>query len=137
MLSVFIFSSYFSFGQDKPELVLPIGNIKQNYAEFSPNGQMVLTSAEDKTVKLWNTHTGKLLHSFYHNSPIVIAHFSPDGEKVASISISGEIYVHNISTGEMLYKNDHIVFEPVDIIFSSNSKKIIIYSDFKIVILKV
>jgi WD40 repeat protein len=68
---VLLLSSFDTTAQ-KPELVLPVGHTESIYlAEYINEGKMVLTISYDNTAKLWDTYTGKLLHSFdgLMNSP--------------------------------------------------------------------
>lgn len=54
---------------------------------FSPNGLYALSASYDKTIKLWNIHTGKEIRSFStigNKSPIWSASFSPDGKYVVA-----------------------------------------------------
>jgi WD40 repeat protein len=55
---------------------------------FSPDGKLVLTGSFDKTLKLWETATGKELKTFGgqagHQNLVLSAAFSPDGRMFAS-----------------------------------------------------
>ncbi|MBA2306725.1 PD40 domain-containing protein, partial [Candidatus Dependentiae bacterium] len=49
-------------------------------AAFSPDGKKIATgSLGDKTVRIWDTETGKMLKILHHPSPILRVTFSPDG----------------------------------------------------------
>src|SRR5207245_10082117 len=48
---------------------------------FSPDGKIVLTASDDKTVRLWEVGTGKQLgQPLMHEGHVRAAAFSPDGE---------------------------------------------------------
>jgi WD40 repeat protein/tetratricopeptide (TPR) repeat protein len=49
---------------------------------FSPDGHKLLTGSKDKTAKLWDAATGKLLHSLPHPDGVLAVAFSPDGKVV-------------------------------------------------------
>ena len=48
-------------------------------AAFSPDGARILTASADKTAKLWDAASGKLIASFAHQDGVYDAVFSPDG----------------------------------------------------------
>jgi WD40 repeat protein len=54
---------------------------------FSPNGDFLVTSAKDKTVRFWSTATGKFIHTIKKLpaaiSAIVLA---PDGKRILTVS---------------------------------------------------
>ncbi|MGH3709596.1 MAG: helix-turn-helix domain-containing protein [Pseudonocardiaceae bacterium] len=62
-----------------------------NIATFSPNGQILATGSDDKTVRLWDVashHEIATLQSLQSPGPIQDAEFSPDGHTLATTSTS-------------------------------------------------
>ena len=53
---------------------------------FDPAGRVLASGGLDKTVRLWNPHTGQLLGSLEHPATVLAVTFSPDGEMLASAS---------------------------------------------------
>ena len=54
---------------------------------FSPldDGRLIATAGEDSSVKIWDSHTGKLIHSFRGHTGLVSSlSFSPDGRRLIS-----------------------------------------------------
>ena len=50
---------------------------------FSPDGTKLASASFDKTVRLWDVKTGKVLHTFTGHSDFVYAvAFAPDGRVV-------------------------------------------------------
>ena len=67
---------------------------------FSPDGHELMTS-DKKTVKLWDTVTGKPKCDLIgHEGLITSASFSPDGSKVATGSEDGTVRLWNAATGQ-------------------------------------
>jgi WD40 repeat protein len=79
----------------------------------------ILASAGNKTVKLWNPSTGKLIRSFTLQAWAVT--FSPDGQVLATGSQDGTIKLWNVSTGQLIRTLKHS--EPViDVVFSPDGQ---------------
>jgi WD40 repeat protein len=58
-----------------------------NSAQFSPDGQRVVTILEDKTAWLWDVTSGEPLgEPMRHDDVVNSAHFSPDGQRVVTAS---------------------------------------------------
>ena len=69
---------------------------------FSPDGQILASGGQDKTIRLWNPQTGKNLTVLSgHANGIAFLDFSIDGLTLASISWKdGELRVWNVKTGQ-------------------------------------
>jgi len=58
-----------------------------NSAQFSPDGQRVVTASFDKTARLWNAENGQPIDKpMEHEKEVVSAQFSPDGQRVITVS---------------------------------------------------
>ena len=56
-------------------------------AQFSPDGQRVVTASWDKTARLWDAATGKEIgEPMKHEGTVDSAQFSPDGQRVVTAS---------------------------------------------------
>lgn len=61
---------------------------------FSSDGQLLLTSSDDKTLKTWNVSDKKFLYSFLgHSNWVRTSEFSPDNRLIASGSDDKTVYI--------------------------------------------
>jgi len=70
---------------------------------LSPDGRMLASSSWDKTVRIWDINSGKLLLTLKgHEDPICVA-WSPDNQVIASGDYKdGTIRLWNLESGELL-----------------------------------
>ncbi len=72
---------------------------------LSPNGQILASGSDDKTIKLWNPTTGVLLRTLSgHRDRIKSIVITPDGQTVISSSFDNTIRFWNTQTGEEFRK---------------------------------
>jgi len=94
---------------------------------FSPDGSKIVSGSSDKTVKLWDAETGKILKSFEgHLNSVRDVDFSPDGSKVVSVSRDRTIKFWNVENGKML--NSIVIGNNIAawcVTFSPDGKKIV------------
>jgi hypothetical protein len=73
------------------------------FAQFSPDGQLVVTASADRTAQVWNASSGEpITPPLRHNGPVWFAQFSPDGQRVVTASEDGTARVWNAHTGQAL-----------------------------------
>ena len=62
---------------------------------FSPDGRRLASAAQDGTVKLWETATGREILTLVHGRDELLTgvSFSPDGRQIVSTSKSGTVKV--------------------------------------------
>lgn len=80
---------------------------------FSPDGEILVSGSDDKTLILWNTNTGQCWKTLQgHTERVWSVAFSPDGQTVASSSEDKTVRLWNVNTGEcwkILRKHTHWV----------------------------
>ena len=71
---------------------------------FSPDGSLIATGSEDKTVRLWDTQTGKQKNTLAgHTDTVLALAFSPDGNMIATGSKDKTVRLWDADSGE--YRN--------------------------------
>jgi WD40 repeat protein len=72
-----------------------------NAVAYSPDGQKFLSASMDRTIKEWNTSTGKCIQTFIGHSDVVTCiQYSTDGKKAISGSNDNKIIEWDIETGK-------------------------------------
>ena len=70
---------------------------------FSPNSQMLATSSQNGTIKLWNIRTGKCLQTWQEDTiDIWSVAFSPDGSLLACATSAATVHIRDLRTGKRL-----------------------------------
>ena len=72
------------------------------HVAFSPDGKMLASSADDKTVRLWNTQTGENLQTLAIPKVTLFSlKFSPDGKTLVGVNWQGTVSLWDTIAGEL------------------------------------
>ncbi|WP_187329468.1 WD40 repeat domain-containing protein [Halomicronema hongdechloris] len=71
-----------------------------NDADFSPNGELIVSSSDDDTIRVWKTSDGSEVARFSHKNTTSVA-FSPDGTRIVSTSANHTAKIWLIDTAEL------------------------------------
>ena len=95
-------------------------------AQFSPNGQRLVSTSWDATVRIWDANSGELLKILSdHGGFVYGAAYSPDGQFIASASTDRTLRIWDGNSGEPLLILDGHTSSVSDVAYSPDGQYIV------------
>jgi WD40 repeat protein len=84
-----------------------------NDAAFSPDGNRIVTASKDRTARLWDAATGRLLATFSgHTDAVNSAQYSRDGKRIVTASTDGTAKVYLVGFADLIKRAKQLL--PID-----------------------
>jgi WD40 repeat protein len=94
-----------AYSQAKISLPLHGHSDRVDVAVFDPSGQRVLTGSTDRTARIWDARTGKLLLTLSgHRATLTSVAFSGDGTRALTTSMDHTARIWDARSGQLLYE---------------------------------
>ncbi len=69
---------------------------------YSRDGSRIASASDDKTVKLWDAATGRLIRSMTARDAVAAVAFHPDGTRLASAGHDFAVTIWDVATGQVI-----------------------------------
>jgi WD40 repeat protein len=76
-------------------------------AEWSTDGRMIATASEDKTAKIFDAQSGRLVFTLAHRDKLVRVSWTPDGKRLVTAGRDGTADIWDSETGQRLLTLEH------------------------------
>lgn len=96
-----------------------------HHLALSPDGRTLASASKDRTVRLWNVDTGKVLHTLEsHNAQVNLVALSPDGTMVASCSRDKTVKWWDVTSGKLLGTFEGHTEKVMAVVFAADGKSL-------------
>jgi len=93
-------------------------------AQFSPDSRRIITSSDDKTIRILDAGSGRELRRFAHTGGVIFAAFSPDEQQIATGNKDGIVRLWDAAMERELQQFEGHTDWAHYIIFSPNGQQI-------------
>ncbi len=69
---------------------------------YSRDARLVASASDDRTVKVWDAQTGRLIHSMSPGAVVMAVAFHPDGSRIASAGYDRAVSLWDAGTGQLI-----------------------------------
>ncbi|MFX0138976.1 MAG: WD40 repeat domain-containing protein, partial [Candidatus Hodarchaeota archaeon] len=101
--------------------------------KVSLDSKYIFSGSEDKTVKVWEFDTGKLIHTLYHDDQIRTMDVHPEGKYIVTGDMGRKVYVWEFETGELVHQLEGHGGWLLSVAFSPDGKYFISGSHYQII----
>ena len=113
-------SSRLAYGDGNVAFVVPLSQLDRPMVlrghtstvrcmAFSPNGELIATGSNDRSVCVWNATTGRLVLSLHgHRAGVAELAFAPDGRSLTVADDAGVLKLWHVASGQELCVLDEI-----------------------------
>ena len=114
----------------KPDVVVQLGHSGDvTSVTFSKNGKLIISGGMDKTIKLWDAATGRLIRTLQYDMLINNVAVSPDGKYIASASSDNTVMIWDFATGQALKKLTGHIYSVNSVAFSPDGTLLVTGGD--------
>ncbi|MBC1221117.1 WD40 repeat domain-containing protein, partial [Nostoc sp. UCD120] len=92
---------------------------------FSPNRPQLASASYDKTIKIWDVGSGKLIKTLTgHSESVYSVVYSPNGQQLASASTDKTIKIWDVSSAKLLKTLTGHSREVISVVYSPNGQQL-------------
>lgn len=102
-----------------------------NALAYSPDGKLLASAGDDKTVKIWNAITGELIANLPKPGRVFGVAFSPDGKSIASAGVGG-VFVTDLKGAGLFHSAEEEQGLPLKVAFTKDGFHLLVSSDLPV-----
>lgn len=92
---------------------------------WSPDASQLLSASYDKTIRLWDASSGKILHILRsHTDRVNAVAWSPDGKHIASASDDSLVHIWNAASRQVIFTYDRHVGKVLTLAWSPDGTRL-------------